>query len=127
MIGRLSLLIGALVAGMAVASFIPGLSERLRTTVGFSSGPGASPQLPPKSDAVATDNHQGVIKLTEEEIEAASIEIATVRNGTIANRIVVPGTIIPHADHIARVAVKLSGTVAELRKKIGDPTAKDEV
>ena len=49
------------------------------------------------------------------------------QGGTIAHRIIVPGTVIPHADRIARVAVKLSGTVAELRKKIGDPAAKDEV
>src|SRR4029077_2374344 len=37
------------------------------------------------------------------------------------------GTVIPHADRIAHVAVKVSGTVAELRKKVGDPVAVNEV
>lgn len=38
-----------------------------------------------------------------------------------------PGTIVPHADRIAHVSVKLSGTVAELSKNIGDDVVKDEV
>jgi cobalt-zinc-cadmium efflux system membrane fusion protein len=40
--------------------------------------------------------------------------------GTSARRIASPGTVIPHADHIAHVSVKVSGTLAELRKKVGD-------
>src|SRR5262249_16403561 len=47
--------------------------------------------------------------------------------GAVAGDLTVPGTVLPHADRIARVSVKLSGTVAELRKKLGDPVAKDEV
>jgi cobalt-zinc-cadmium efflux system membrane fusion protein len=50
-----------------------------------------------------------------------------VQDGTLSRRIVVPGTIVPHADRIARVSVKLSATVAELRKKLGDTVAKGEV
>jgi membrane fusion protein, heavy metal efflux system len=134
MIGRLSPLVVALVAGIAIASFIPGLSQQLRMAVGYGPGPGAAPakgQEPAtserKSSADSKDEQQGIVKLTEDEIEAASIELAMAQGGTIAHRIIVPGTVIPHADRIARVAVKLSGTVAELRKKIGDSTAKDEV
>src|SRR5262249_49902502 len=64
---------------------------------------------------------------TADQIAAAGIDVAAVGSGTLARRFVVPGTIIPHADRIARVSVKLSGTVAELRKKLGDQVAKDEV
>jgi membrane fusion protein, heavy metal efflux system len=39
----------------------------------------------------------------------------------------VPGTIVPSANRIARVSVKLSATVAELRKNLGDTVTKDEV
>ena len=35
----------------------------------------------------------------------------------------VPGTVVPNADRIARVSVKLSATVAELRKRLGDTVA----
>src|SRR5437016_6311832 len=98
MIGRLSPLIVALVAGIAVASFIPGLSQHLRTAVGFSSGPVAMPakgQEPAsserKSSADPKDEQQGSVKLSEDEIEAAGIKLAVAQGGTIAHRIVVPG------------------------------------
>jgi len=65
--------------------------------------------------------------LTQEQITTAGVELTTVGEGTLARRITVPGTVVPHADRIARVSVRLSATVAELRKKIGDPVAKDEI
>lgn len=70
---------------------------------------------------------QGAIKLSDSEIEAAGISVAAAQGGTIARRLVVPGTIVPHADRIAHVAVRLSGSLAELRKKVGDPVASGEV
>ena len=39
----------------------------------------------------------------------------------------VPGTIMPDADRIARVAVRLLGTVAELRKRLGDTVEQGEI
>src|SRR5262249_21869889 len=54
-------------------------------------------------------------------------ELTTVGEGMLARRITVPGTVVSQADRVARVSVRLSATVAELRKKIGDPVAKDEV
>ena len=65
--------------------------------------------------------------MTQEQITAAGVELTIVGEGTLARRITVPGTVVPHADRIARVSVRLSATVAELRKKIGDPVAKDEI
>jgi cobalt-zinc-cadmium efflux system membrane fusion protein len=62
-----------------------------------------------------------------EQIAAAHFDVVAARGGTLSRRITVPGTIIPVADRIARVSVKLSGTVAELRKRLGDPVVKDEV
>ena len=38
-----------------------------------------------------------------------------------------PGSITPAAGRIARVSVKLEGTVAELRKNLGDPVEQNEV
>ena len=132
MTGRLAGLIAALAAGFILASFFPEWPQRIRTAVGFSSAsaPGAQEATlaeRAKSAAEVKDDQQGVIKLSEDEINSAGIESATVQAGAIAHRIVVPGTIIPHADRIAHVAVKVSGTVAELRKKVGDPVAANEV
>jgi len=132
MIGRLPVLIGALAAGFALASFFPEWPQRIRTAVGFSSASApraqdCTPTERAKSSAEAKDDQQGVVKLSEDEIKSAGIEPAVAQAGTIVHRIVVPGTIIPHADRIAHVAVKVSGTVAELRKKVGDPVAANEV
>jgi len=131
MIGRLSVLAVVLVTGIALASFFPELAQRLRAVVGLSSGPALQAQDPApaerKSGAAAADDQQSIVKLSADEIDGAGIAMAAVEPGTIAHRIVVPGTIIPHADRIAHVSVKLSGTLAELRKKVGDPVAVNEI
>ena len=131
MIGRLAFFIIGLVAGVSAASFIPGLSQSLHGVVGLAPDPGAALRetttvdlkTPPKP----ADDEPGTLRLTQEQITATGIELAPVGEGTLARRITVPGTVVPHADRIARVSVRLSATVAELRKKIGDPVAKDEV
>src|SRR5262249_37162959 len=38
-----------------------------------------------------------------------------------------PGSLIPDADHIARVSVRVLATVAELRKRLGDRVEKGEI
>ena len=115
--------------GIAVAWGLPQLLQLLPSVAALSS---ASPQAPksarePESGAGSKDDHPSLVKLSAEAIEAAGIETAAVEAGTIAHRITVPGTIMPHADRIAHVAVKLPGIVAELRKNIGDPVEKNEV
>jgi membrane fusion protein, heavy metal efflux system len=70
---------------------------------------------------------EGSLKLTAEQIAKARIELAPADKGTLARRISVPGTIAPDADRIGRVAAKVIGTVAELRKRLGDSVTKGEV
>src|SRR5215217_6544006 len=128
MFGRIGFIIGAFLIGLAVAALVPGLSQSMRNAVG--EGQSRSAQKPSSDAGRDVDKNQdanGVLKLTADQISAAGIDVATVGEGTVARRIVVPGTIVPHADRIARVSVKLSATVAELRKKLGDSVAKDEV
>jgi len=67
------------------------------------------------------------IKLSERQIEAGNFAVLDVRPGVLARRIHVPGSIVPSGDHIARVAVRLLGTVAELRKRLGDTVQAGEV
>jgi cobalt-zinc-cadmium efflux system membrane fusion protein len=121
-----------LVAGIAVASLEPRVPQTVRKFAGLAFKPDTA-QAPdtvsqPRAEGGnAPDDKQAVVSLTDEQLTEARIDLAQVESGILANRIIVPGTIIPVADRIARVAVKLSGTVAELRKNIGDPVIKGEV
>jgi membrane fusion protein, heavy metal efflux system len=129
MLSRLHLVLMALAAGFATASLLPEWPQRLRLAIGLAIEEGGS--KPPEGSAdhrrQSPEEEPGVVKLTDEEIKSAGIEILAVQPGTIARRIVVPGTIVPHADHVAHISVKVSGTLAELRKKVGDPVAINEV
>jgi membrane fusion protein, heavy metal efflux system len=120
MISRVALVVVALVVGLLAASLMPGLSTSLRKMIS------QSPPAAPESKAAAEDK-AAVVKLTAQQVAAAAIETAVAEKGTITRSIIVPGTIVPHADRILRVSVKLSGTVGELKKKIGDSVAKGEV
>jgi cobalt-zinc-cadmium efflux system membrane fusion protein len=120
--------------GIVVASFVPQVPEAVRAVLAFATGTeAASPGEPEvgeaqrKHAAATGEERPEIIKLTGEQIETAGIELAPVQEGRLVTRILAPGTIVPHADRIARVSVKLSATVAELRKKLGDRVAKEEV
>jgi cobalt-zinc-cadmium efflux system membrane fusion protein len=67
------------------------------------------------------------VKLTDRQLEAGKFAVTEVQSGVLSRRITVPGSIVPSGDHIARVAVRLLGTVAELRKRLGDPVEAGEV
>jgi membrane fusion protein, heavy metal efflux system len=127
MINRLSVLAVALVTGIALASFFPELPQRLRAIVALSSGRAPQPQEPAEHKSGATDDQQGVLKLDADAIEAAGIEVAAVEAGTIGHRVVVPGMIVPHADRIAQVSVRLPAMVTELQKRLGDRVDKGEI
>ncbi|MET3298994.1 efflux RND transporter periplasmic adaptor subunit [Bradyrhizobium diazoefficiens] len=73
------------------------------------------------------DGKPAVIVMDDERIKLAEIELRQAGPAPIARRLTVPGTIVPDAGRVAHVSVKLSGTVAELRKNIGDDVVKDEV
>ena len=129
---RLAFVSFGFVAGIAVASLELSVPQTVRKFAGLPFRPGTaqSPDTAPQprgESGNAPDDKQAVVRLTDEQLTEAHIDLAQVESGILARRIIVPGTIIPVADRIARVAVKLSGTVAELRKNIGDPVIKGEV
>jgi membrane fusion protein, heavy metal efflux system len=124
MIGRLTNLAIGLVTGLVLAWGLPELSQLLPETALSSGTPS------PEKSAVGAgpgEDQPGVRRLSAEAIEAAGIDLATVQSGSIAHKIIVPGAIVPEANRIAHVAVKLSSIVAELRKNIGDSVEKNEV
>jgi membrane fusion protein, heavy metal efflux system len=129
-------LLAGIVLGAIAVNFVPSLSEDLRTRLASWSGiswiaPGktagetgaASVQAKPPHD----HDDDSIVKLSDHQIETAGIEISGAREGVLTRRLFVPGSIVPSGDRIARVAVKLVGTVAELRKRLGDSVALNEV
>lgn len=67
------------------------------------------------------------IALTEQQIADAGITLAEAKGGTLRRHFLAPGSLIPDADHVARVSVRVLATVAELPKKLGDRVEKGEV
>jgi membrane fusion protein, heavy metal efflux system len=65
--------------------------------------------------------------LSDRQVDAGKFAVSEVQGGMLSKRITVPGSIVPSGDHIARVAVRLLGTVAELRKRLGDAVQAGEV
>src|SRR5262249_49122632 len=117
MIDRQAVLTVGVLVGLVLALSLSG-SPQL-PGIAFSSGSSSQEAKAATGRDPGGEDQQGLVKLSAEAIEAAGIDVAAVQSGTIARRLIVPGTIVPQADRIAHVAVKLSGIVAELRKKIG--------
>ncbi|WP_454627284.1 efflux RND transporter periplasmic adaptor subunit [Bradyrhizobium cenepequi] len=67
------------------------------------------------------------IALSDEQIADAGITLAPVVGGTLKRHFLAPGSLIPDADHIGRVSVRVLATVAELRKRLGDSVEKGEI
>jgi cobalt-zinc-cadmium efflux system membrane fusion protein len=67
------------------------------------------------------------IKLTDEQVRAAQIKLAPVETTQLAEHFLAPGTIVPDADRIGKVSVRVLAAVTDLRKRVGDPVEKDEV
>jgi cobalt-zinc-cadmium efflux system membrane fusion protein len=120
MVIRSPVIVCAFVAGAAIVAFTPGLSTTLQRAVGIGKQT-ATAASPIKTDA--PDPGSALIPMSDEQVKLAQIEMVSAGPASVAKRLIVPGTIVPHADHIVHVAVKLSGTVAELRKNIGDEVA----
>ncbi len=128
---RILLLLGGIALGLAGAIAAPNFSAKLRGTIAALPGLGwlAAEQASTNStrDHDDHDDHPVVVKMTAEQIGAVGIIVADVGSGFLQRHLQVPGTIIPSGDRIARVAVKLLGTVAELRKRLGDTVQQGEV
>ncbi|MGJ0508252.1 MAG: efflux RND transporter periplasmic adaptor subunit [Methylocystis sp.] len=107
----------AIVASLAVGAALPGLVARFGGAGAPANGGG------PEAVAPAP---QGLIPLSAAQIEAAKIGIAKAGPGVIRRQITVPAAVKPDPDHLARVAAKVAGVVAEMRKKLGDEVARNE-
>lgn len=85
--------------------------------------------LPPKQQVaqpVEKEAPESVIKLSDEQIAAANIGTSRAGPGLIKRQITVPAAVKPEPDHLARVAAKVSGVIADMRKKLGEEAQKGE-
>ncbi|WP_128933245.1 efflux RND transporter periplasmic adaptor subunit [Bradyrhizobium zhanjiangense] len=114
------ILVAVFAAGVASALWAPGMPA-LRKAVGVAA------EQPRQEAKTAEAERRPVVRMDDERIALAKIEQVQVGPGSIARRLLVPGTVAPDADRVAHVSVKLSGTVAELRKNIGDVVAQGEI
>jgi cobalt-zinc-cadmium efflux system membrane fusion protein len=81
----------------------------------------------PAPQKQATPPDEAIVRLNQRQIAAGNFAIQDVRAGLISKHIVVPGTIVPSGERIAKVSVRLLGTVAELRKRLGDDVREGDV
>ncbi|GJD33531.1 efflux RND transporter periplasmic adaptor subunit [Methylobacterium aerolatum] len=140
------LLVPALVgAGLLMGAALPSLTDRLRDALaagGLVAGPpahreaalsapagGGHAPVPSPGEAYAGhhDDGEGHIVMSAEQIAAQDIAVASAEPGILARHILVPGTIAPDADRVARVPARVVGTVSEMRKRLGDRVSKGEV
>ena len=116
--------------------FIAGLAVGAATIIVTALWTGWPPSLrsAPQVTAVATPSkpdqqHDGPerIVLSDDQIRDARIALTQVGGGTLKRHFLAPGSLIPDADHIGRVSVRVLATVAELRKRLGDNVEKGEI
>ena len=81
----------------------------------------------PAAQAQPAQHDEPGIKLSEKQVAAGNFAVQQARGGLLSKRIVVPGAIVPSGDRIAKVAVRLLGTVAEVRKRLGDTVREGDV
>ena len=133
---RIRLLLVGIALGAVAATLVIWLSGGLRAQLATWPGLGwvaPSENVSRVNSAYKDDHHSHdadedvLVKLSDSQITAAGIEVAEVGEGVLVRRLSVPGAIVPSGDRIARVAVKLLGTVAELRKRLGESVEQGEV
>ncbi|WP_245278185.1 efflux RND transporter periplasmic adaptor subunit [Methylosinus sp. PW1] len=110
-------LVAALLASAMLGSLFPQISAPIRALLG--AGEKAA-----EADAKGVD---GLVKLTAEQIAAAKIATVAAVPGVLTRDVAAPAVVSVDPDRIGRVAAKVVGAVAELRKRLGDPVEKGEV
>lgn len=132
----------AFLAGAALALgatvLAPTTPAMLRSALGLAPAPGAaapaSAALPsghghahgPGGDH-GEDAPEGAVRMAEEQVAAAGIEVAEAGPGTVARRVSLPGTVAANADRLAHVPARVAGIVTALNKRLGDAVAAGEV
>lgn len=124
----------AVLAGLVIAAAIPSIPQTARRVAGLqpTAAGDARPDAAPKTDGHAHgggEEHaeEGGIAMTAEQVSAAGIQVVTVGKGVLTSHVAVPGVLAASQDRLARVTARVSGTVAEVRKTLGDAVVRGDV
>lgn len=137
MISRFGLPAAAAIAGLALAAAVPAIPQTARQLAGLPASP-ATEAARPVAAAPAAGGHdhgggeeghseEGKIAISADQAAAAGIQVAPVAGGVLVSRVAVPGVLSANADRLARVTARVGGTVAEVRKRLGDAVERGDV
>lgn len=86
------------------------------------------PASPKSAEAEAEHEEENAkVAIADKQIDQSKISVQPAQAGLLQKRLRVPGTIIPDRNRVGRVPSKVVGTVAELRKRLGDSVRAGEV
>lgn len=79
------------------------------------------------SDAHDHDEHEGLVHLTQAEMEEFGVEVEVAGPGRLHIEIVVPGELVVNNDKLAHIGPRFPGVVTEVRKHVGDYVRRGDV
>lgn len=82
---------------------------------------------PPAAQKQSDQHTEAGVRLSARQIASGNFAIRHAQAGVLIKRMVAPGVIVPSGERIAKVSVRLLGTVAELRKRLGDTVREGDV
>jgi cobalt-zinc-cadmium efflux system membrane fusion protein len=120
---RIGLVFSGIALGVVAMLALPAAAPSVRSVLAAAPGFGwmSEPAKMPRSSGEQAKAELNDITLSPAQIDAAGITVEVAGPGTLQRSLLVPGTVIPSADRIARIAVRLLGSVAELRKRLAMP------
>ncbi|MBR0696390.1 efflux RND transporter periplasmic adaptor subunit [Bradyrhizobium lablabi] len=121
---RILLFVAGMAAGIAA---IVAVAATTGWPVSFDAGSDHAETAHNPGNTHGHDDGPRRIVLTDRQIRDAGITLAQAKGGALRRHFLAPGSLIPDADHIARVSVRVLATVAELRKKLGDTVEQGEI
>lgn len=81
----------------------------------------------PTTGAEARNSSPPTVRIAGEQIAAQGITTIRLREGTLSRHLAVAGSLALDADRVVQVPARVVGTVAEMRKRLGDDVAAGEV
>jgi cobalt-zinc-cadmium efflux system membrane fusion protein len=70
---------------------------------------------------------EGKIAMTPAQVDAAGIQVAAIGAGALVSRVAVPGVLTANQNRMAKVTSRVGGTLAEIRRGIGEFVTQGEV
>lgn len=140
MLKRLVILLFVGAIGIMIGSLVPAVSQAVRAVLN------ANPIRPvvAQGSKSSKDSHgdksadahgkgsgeaeapEGVVVMSPERVATAGITVTPAAGGQLVRKLTVPGVVAMDADRVGRVAARVTGTVVELNKRLGDQVAKGE-